>query len=184
MAQDTGCDFWITKLRDFLANHCYSRQAIKNYGMVAKRFLRYIESRGVSIESAQADCVAGYLRLELNRYRRKHARGPGTMGDWRWHLLTPIHKLLALAQGVWPPISPVDARVEWFMGELKAAKHSPCTVSTYARVETFSPICTAKTSISKMFSPRMFQHSSTMNCGDTGSGTVACLDESWIAGAA
>lgn len=134
MAQHTGCDFWITKLRDFLADHHYSRQAIKNYSIVAKRFLRYIESRGISIESVQPDCVAVYLRLELNRYRRKHRRDPGTLSDWRWHLLSPIQRLLRLAQGVWPPISLVEARVQWFVGELKAAKHSPSTISTYARI--------------------------------------------------
>jgi len=134
MAQDTGCDFWITKLRDFFADHHYSHQAIKNYGIVAKRFLRYLESRRISIESVQPAAVAAYLGLELNRYRRRHGRGPGSVRDWRWHFLAPIHKLLALAQGVWPPISPVEARVQWFVAELKAAKYSPSTIGTYARI--------------------------------------------------
>lgn len=134
MAQHTGCDFWITQLRKSLTNHHYSRHAIKNYGIVAKRFLHYIESRGIAIESVHAPCVAAYLRLELNRYRRKHGRHPCTIRDWRWHLLAPIHKLLTLAQGVWPPISPADARVQWFADELKTAKHSPSTISTYVRV--------------------------------------------------
>ena len=134
MAQQTGRDFWVTKLRNFLTDHHYSRQAIKNYSIVTKRFLRYVESRGISVESVQSDCVAAYLHLELNRYRRKHGRDPGTMRDWRWHLLSPIHNLLTLSQGVWPPISPVEARVQWFAGELKAAEHSPSTISTYVRV--------------------------------------------------
>jgi hypothetical protein len=81
MAQDTGCDFWITKLRDFLADHHYSCQVIKNYSVVATRFLRYVESRGLSIRSVQPACIAAYVRLELNRYRRKHGRDPGTMQD-------------------------------------------------------------------------------------------------------
>lgn len=134
MAQQTGCDFWITKLRDFLADHQYSRLAVKNYSIVARRFLRYVESRSISIESVHAACVVAYLRLELNRYRRRQGRDPGSMSDWRWHLLSPIHKLLALAQGVWPPISSVEARVQWFVAELKAAKHSPSTTGTYARI--------------------------------------------------
>src|SRR5215469_6395138 len=111
MAQHTGSDFWVGTLKNFLTDHHYSRQAIKSYSVVAKRFLCYIESRGISIESVRPDCVAGYQRLELTRYRRKHGRHPGTMNDWRWHLLAPIHKLLTLAQGVWPPVSAVDARV-------------------------------------------------------------------------
>jgi len=134
MAQDTGCDFWITKLRDFLVDHHYSCQAIKNYSIVATQFLRHLKSRGISIESVDPACIATYVRLELNRYRRKHGRDPGAMQNWRWHLLAPIHKLLTLAQGVWPPISPVEARVEWFMAELKAAKHTSSTISTYARI--------------------------------------------------
>jgi len=134
MARHTGRYSWITTFRNFLTDHDYSRQAIKNYSIVAKRFLRCIESRGISIESVQPDCVAGYLRLELTRYRRKHGRDPGTMNEWRWHLLAPIHKLLTLAQGVWPPISHVDARVQWFARELKAAEHSPSTISTYVRI--------------------------------------------------
>src|SRR6266436_4351438 len=132
MAQHTGSD--LSTFRNFLTDHHYSRQAIKNYSIVAKRFLRYIESRRLSIESVLPDCVAAYLCLELNRYHRKHRRNPGTMSDWRWHILSPIHKLLTLAQGVWPPISPVDARVQWFAGELKAAKHSPSTIGTYTRI--------------------------------------------------
>jgi len=82
----------------------------------------------------QPDCVAPSLRLELNRYRRQHGRDPGTMNDWRWHLLSPIHKLLALAQGTWPPPSAVETRVRWFAGELKAAAHSRSTISTYVRI--------------------------------------------------
>lgn len=132
MAQHTGSD--LSTFRNFITDHHYSRQAIKNYSIVAKRFLRYIESRRLSIESVRPDCVAGYLHLELTRYRRKHGRDPGNMRDWRWHLLAPIHKLLTLAQGVWPPISPVDVRVQWFAGELKAAEHSPSTISTYVRI--------------------------------------------------
>ncbi len=134
MAQHSGSDFWITIFGTFLTDHHYSRQAIKSYSIVAKRFLRYVESRSISLESVRPDCVAGYLRLELTRYRRKHGRNPGTMNDWRSHLLAPIHKLLTLAQRVWPPISHVDARVQWFARELKAAEHSPSTISTYVRI--------------------------------------------------
>ena len=134
MAQHTGSDSWITTFRNFLTDHRYSRQAIKDYSIVARRFFYYIESRGISIESVRPDCVAGYLCLELTRYRRKHGRNPRNMRDWRWHLLAPIHKLLTLAQRVWPPISHVDARVQWFARELKAAEHSPSTISTYVRI--------------------------------------------------
>jgi len=134
MAQQTGRDFWVTKLRNFLTDHHYSRQAIKNYCIVAKRFLSYVESCRISIDSVQPDCVVAYLRLELNRYRRRQGRDPGTMSDWRWHLLSPIHKLLALAQGAWPPLSVAEARVRWFAGELGAAEHSPSTIRTYVHV--------------------------------------------------
>jgi hypothetical protein len=82
----------------------------------------------------QPDGVTAYLRLELNFYRRKHGQSPGTMSDWRWHLLSPIHKLLTLAQGGWPPLSAAEARVQWFAGELKGAEHSQSTISTYARI--------------------------------------------------
>jgi hypothetical protein len=71
-APQTGSDSWVTKLRNFLTEQHYSRQAIKNYSIVAKRFLHYIESREISVESVQPPCVAAYLRLELNRYRHKH----------------------------------------------------------------------------------------------------------------
>lgn len=134
MAQHTGIDSWTTTFRNFLTDHRYSRPAIKSYSIIAKRFLRHIESRGIAIKSVQPSGVAAYLRLELNRYRRRHGRHPGAMNDWRWHFLAPIHKLLALVQGVWPPISLVDAQVQWFAGELKAAQHSSSTISTYARI--------------------------------------------------
>src|SRR5258708_30460080 len=134
MAQHTGRDFWVTKLRIFLADHSYSHHAIKNYTIVATRFLRYVEGRRISIDSIQPAFVDAYLRLELNRYRRGHGRDPGTMSDWRWHFLSPIHKLLVLAQGAWPPLSTVEARVRWFAGELGAAEHSTSTIRTYVRI--------------------------------------------------
>src|SRR5258708_21569944 len=56
------------------------------------------------------------------------------MSDWRLDLLSPIHKLLALAQGAWPPLSVAEARVRWFAGELGAAEHSPSTIRTYVHV--------------------------------------------------
>jgi hypothetical protein len=90
MAQQTGCDFWITKFRNSLVNQHYSHHAIKNYGIVARRFLNYAEGHGISLGSVQPECVESYLRLELNRYLRKHGRNPGTMSDWRWHLLADI----------------------------------------------------------------------------------------------
>ena len=133
-ARHTRRDFWVTKLRKFLTDHQYSRYAIKNYGIVAKRFLNYAESRGISLESFQPDLVESYLRLELNRYRHKHRRHPHGMSGWRWHFLSPIHKLLALAQGAWPPPSAAEARVQWFEGELKAAEHSQSTIRTYVRI--------------------------------------------------
>jgi len=134
MAQQTACDSWVTKLAHFLASHDYSRAAVKNYSIVAARFLRYLENRRMSIESVQPASVVTYLDFELKRYRRKYGRDPVAMNDWRWHFLTPIHKLLTLAQGVWPPISAVEARVQWFVAEIKATTHSPSTVRTYTRI--------------------------------------------------
>jgi hypothetical protein len=134
MAEQTGRDSWVTKFRNSLVDQHYSHHAIKNYGMVAKRFLHYAEGRGILLDSVQPECVESYLRLELNHYRRKHGRNPGTMSDWRWHLLSPIHKILTLAQGHWPPLSAAEARVQWFRGELEAAEHSGSAIRTYVRI--------------------------------------------------
>jgi integrase/recombinase XerD len=133
-AQQNGRDFRITKFRNSLVDQHYSHHAIKNYSIVAKRFLNFVDRRGTSLDSIQPDCVDAYLRLELHQYRRRHGRNPGTMSDWRWHFLSPIHKLLTLAQGQWPPLSAAEARVQWFRGELEAAEHSGATIRTYVRI--------------------------------------------------
>ena len=60
-AQHTRRDFWVRKLRNVLTDHQYSSCAIKNYGIVAKRFLNYAEGRGISLDSVQPDLVESYL---------------------------------------------------------------------------------------------------------------------------
>jgi site-specific recombinase XerD len=135
MAQHTsGRDSWVKRLGDSLADHNYSRHAIKSYSIITRRFLNYLEGRRISIDSVQAAHVDAYLRSELTRYRRKHGHAPDNMQDWRWHFLSPIHKLLTLAQGTWPPLSEAETQVRWFEEELKAEKHSSSTVGTYMRV--------------------------------------------------
>jgi len=134
MAQQTGRDFRITKFRNSLIDQHYSHHAIKNYSMVAKRFLNFVDRRGILLDCIQPECVDAYLRLELSRYRRRRGCNPSNMRDWRWHFLSPVHKLLTVAQGQWPPLSAAEARAQWFRGELEAAEHSEATIRTYVRI--------------------------------------------------
>jgi hypothetical protein len=125
---------WAIRLKEFLADEDYSQAAIKNYCLVARRFLRFLDRRRITLESVEPPDVDSFLRVQHVQYRHDHDRKPHCMNDWRGHYLSPVQILLRLAQGRWPPANQVDARLEWFGSQLADAKHTPRTILRYKQV--------------------------------------------------
>jgi len=125
---------WLMRFRALLLERGYSQSAIEGYSNVARDFLGYLARRGVAITAAGLGEVAAFLRARLRQYRRRHGRDPRSPGDWQSPLTAPVHTLLRLAQGHWPPPSPIAARLAWFRSQLVEAHHTPGTVRRYLQV--------------------------------------------------
>ncbi len=125
---------WLLRFRALLIERGYSQSALESYGLVAGDFLRYLARRGMAIQTLQPAEVDTYLRARLRQYRRRHGRNPRDRGDWQAHFTSPIHALLRLAQGRWPPPSPIATRLAWFRSQLGKAHHTPGTVRRYVQV--------------------------------------------------
>jgi site-specific recombinase XerD len=59
----------------------------------------------------------------LAAYRARHHRPPGDLRLWRRSLSIPIHRLLRLAHGTWPPPAPIDPLLERFRAEIIAGRY-------------------------------------------------------------
>jgi integrase/recombinase XerD len=58
--------------------------------------------------------VESFLAKERHRYRRERGYFPQDDTHWRCEQTPGIHRLLALVQGRWPPVSDADRRIAWF----------------------------------------------------------------------
>ena len=70
---------------------------------VARQFIALIRDRGLTPEQVQPDSVELFIAARLERYRRRHGHEPPHPRSWRARYIAPVHRLLRLAQGHWPP---------------------------------------------------------------------------------
>lgn len=73
------------------------------YACDAKRFLKYLEKRHISIESVTVDDVERHLSGELRRFFRRHGEKPTSPQRWCIVQASAIRLLLRVVLGQWPP---------------------------------------------------------------------------------
>ncbi len=122
---------WLERFRRFMARRQYSRWSMKGYLPVARAFLRFLEMRGVDPVAARLSHVHSYLRSCRARYRGRRAGDRPEAEPWLRHYLSPIHLLLRMAQGQWPPRSEVERRVASYRRSLRRRHLSQRTISLY-----------------------------------------------------
>jgi site-specific recombinase XerD len=102
---------WLARLGDHLRTEKYHPQIVNRWTACARHFLEYLRKRATPVERAQPCHVAGYLRLALRRYVRRHHHDPPGISDWRNSHRSGIHMLLRLVHASWPPApQPASAR--------------------------------------------------------------------------
>jgi integrase/recombinase XerD len=94
-------DAWLSKLRSHLDAERYGAGSISQYMAVARRFLADLNKQRVAITAARPEDVERYLQQAPWMYPLRHGDSP----DYRHWRSTPIHMLLRVAQGRWPPVS-------------------------------------------------------------------------------
>lgn len=118
------------RFSEWLTEEGYCRSAILTYPTEVGHFLIYLEPRRIDIEKALPVDVEAYVRLRLRRYTRERESGPTNVVDWLRSRRSPIHTLLRMVRGQWPPPNPSAGMVSAFETEL-AKRLATTTVEKY-----------------------------------------------------
>src|SRR5215470_15640770 len=96
---------WLTLLRKHLAeDQGLDNGTIEGHICVARVFLRYLDERRIPLKAATPTDLEQYLRRQSRAYRFRHGKSPHDPKHWRSYYTAPIHHLLRVAQGSWPPL--------------------------------------------------------------------------------
>src|SRR3984893_2356942 len=91
----------IAQFRKALTQQRYHPGAVDNYCRNAEYFRRYLAARKIAVTAVEPPEASKYLRLEVRRFRKRHARAPAR--SWVSIPRSGIHGLLRLALKRWPP---------------------------------------------------------------------------------
>lgn len=91
-------EFWIAQLRDHLQEERYNHYVASNYSRDARRFMRYLDRHGQSLEAVSPADVDRYVN-GLKRQRDGSTLPPA----WRRAHRAAIQMLLRLVHDEWPP---------------------------------------------------------------------------------
>jgi integrase/recombinase XerD len=108
-------DGWLTKMFDHLRSERYSREGTA-YVAIAKRFLLYVQKKGLTVHEVQPSDVEKYLR-SMKRLRRSPHRTQISERQRRY-CRSALHMLLRFVRGGWPPTSAVRSEQEAFHRKL------------------------------------------------------------------
>ena len=119
---------WLIRFRQHLEQECPDRRTRLHYLHACGEFLAYWEDRGVRLEGIEANHVTTYCQDRLRAYRKRHGRLPENLHRWRLGTQVPIHRLLRLMHGYWPPESRPDPSVSAFRDHLIQEGFSPTVI--------------------------------------------------------
>jgi integrase/recombinase XerD len=93
---------WLSVLNNHLENEQYARGTAVHCVAIARMFLVFLENRRIALGSVQPLHVEKYLQHALRIFRGRYGHLPAYK-DWRSAHTAPVHMLLRLAHGQWPP---------------------------------------------------------------------------------
>ncbi len=111
----TDHDVWLTKLNTYFKSEQYSRDGRESVS-IARRFLIYLQRKGLTIHTVQACDVTRYLKgvKRLRPYACRTALSDGQRHCYR----SALYVLLRLVHGQWPPAVALRTEREIFHREL------------------------------------------------------------------
>ncbi len=103
---------WSERFQAHMAETCCHRMTRGHYVFGASRFLAFLQARKIPVEAVEPSHVEAYRRIKLAEYLRRHGRLPADLQQWRREITIPIHRLLRLVHGHWPPPRPPHPQLE------------------------------------------------------------------------
>lgn len=108
---------WLSHLNDHLKNERYASGTATHCLAIARAFLIFLEKQHLKLSSVQPTHVEKYLQHSLRRFHRQYGHMPAYK-DWRSAHTAPVHMLLRLAQGQWPPTPKPATQGERFQHQI------------------------------------------------------------------
>lgn len=109
---------WLPRLNDHLKNERYASGTAIHCVAIAREFLVFLEKQHINLTSVQPKDLEKYLQHALRRFRRQYGHLPAYR-DWRSAHTAPVHMLLRLAQGQWPPDLKPVTQAERFQHQIR-----------------------------------------------------------------
>jgi site-specific recombinase XerD len=111
----------IEEFRRHLVAQGFSTAVIPSQLSDIRCFLRYLKERRKTLASVESEDVSRYLNARVALYRRRNGRMPQNLAGWRHGQTGPIHRLLRMVHGQWPPARPAANVLELSHGEILSA---------------------------------------------------------------
>lgn len=122
--QKPSMQFWLSKLEEHLNRERYSQVATRQDISVGRTFLTHLSKQRIAVEEVKPTHITAYLQHAARLYRQRHHHDPRSLHAprceqwWRYSHTTPIHMLLRLAHGHWPPPSFPDTPAGTFQRDI------------------------------------------------------------------
>jgi len=123
---------WFERFRAHMAKTCRHRLTRGRYVFAASRFLDFVQAQRISVEAVEPSHVEAYRRIKLAEYRQRHGRAPADLSRWGWSVTSPIHRMLRLVNGQWPPPKPPHPLLEQLRATLLPMRYRS---SSWAGIE-------------------------------------------------
>ena len=121
--------YWLNRLRKRLADdEGLAGDTVDSHICVARVFLRYLGERSITLKAVTPADLEQYLSRQRRAFRFRHGESPHDLKHWRSYYTAPIHHLLRVAQGSWPPLKGFEAHIENLRGKLEQEHLSPGTI--------------------------------------------------------
>lgn len=122
---------WLLRLQQHLEEQCPDRETRLHYLHACGEFLKYCERSGVKLKSVDTGHVAAYCRLKLRVYRKRHNGVPRSLHRWQIGIQVPIHRLLRLVYGCWPPAVTPDPTLLLYREHLCQSGFQPSVIARH-----------------------------------------------------
>ncbi len=108
----------LARLDAHMRAESYAARTIGNYVRDARRFLNYLATRHIAVESVTVDDVNRHFSSELERFSCRHGDAPTSPESWCRVQASGVHLLLRVVRGEWPPIAIPTTPLEVFQQEI------------------------------------------------------------------
>jgi site-specific recombinase XerD len=121
----------LQQFQTHLTERGWNRSYVQQYLCHARKFVDYLNHRGMSLAAVRLEDVDAYLPVALRIHRKRKPNLPKSLDYWRTISRRAVHSLLRFTQGEWPPGSRPEPILSDFQAYLEKHRYSRINVPSY-----------------------------------------------------